>query len=113
MNKLKQIIRHGEVLLKQIKGLPKGAELKEASRSYIVAHSETGHHHVLEATKDFKIYSTLDGETFIEIPSIAKLRHAKTGKDVHKTHVIEPSVYKVVIKKEFSYFSGLLQRVRD
>lgn len=107
-----QIVRHGEVLMKPVEMLPVGSELKETSKKSIIAHSETGHHHVLEATKDFKIY-TLMGDTYIEIPSVAQLRHEKTGKDVHKTHKIAPAVYKVVIKKEFDYFQGALRAVRD
>jgi len=106
-----QIYRHGELILKP-DTLPKEAVLKEASKSYIVAHSETGHHHVLTATKDFKVYS-FNGETFIEIPTVGELKHAKTGKDIHKTHKIQPNVYKIVIKKEFDYFSGLMRQVRD
>lgn len=106
-----QIYRHGELLLKP-ETLPEGAVLSETSKNYIVAHSETEHHHVLTATKDFKIF-TFNGDRYIEIPTIAELSHQKTGKDVHKTHKVTPNVYKIVIKKEFNYFSGLLQRVRD
>lgn len=105
------IYRHGELLLKE-SVLPQGAVLEKTTKSHIIAHSETGHHHILEATKDFKIYS-FNGETFIEIPSVAQLRHKKTGKNVHKTHKVVPTVYKVVIKKEFDYFAGAIRNVRD
>lgn len=40
------IIRHGEVLLKPIDSLPEGAILEKTVKKEIVAHSETGHHHV-------------------------------------------------------------------
>lgn len=106
-----QIIRHGEVILKPSE-LPKEAVLTETSKKYIVAHSETGHHHVLEAKTDFKIF-TFNGERFIEIPTTAELWHQKTGKDVHTPHKVAPSVYKIVIKKEFDYFSKSLRKVRD
>lgn len=107
-----QIVRHGEVILKPVEFLPKEAVLKETTKKNIVAHSETGHHHVLEATKDFKIY-TFMGDNYIEIPSVATLIHEKTGKDVHTPHKIAPGVYKVVIKNEFDYFAGALRAVRD
>lgn len=106
------IYRHGELIMKSIKELPKDAILSETLKSKIVAHSETGHHHVLEATQDFKVY-TLMGDTYIEIPSIATLRHEKTGSHVHTPHKITPAIYKVVIKKEFDYFQGLTRLVRD
>lgn len=106
-----QIIRHGEVILKP-ETLPKNAVLEQSSKKYIVAHSETGHHHVLEAKTDFKIF-TFNGERFIEIPTVAELWHQKTGKDVHTPHKVAPSVYKIVIKREFDYFSKALRNVRD
>ena len=106
-----QIVRHGEVILYPTT-LPVDAVLSETLKKKIVAHSETGHHHVLEAKQDFKIY-TLMGDTYIEIPTVAELWHQKTGKDVHTPHNITPAVYKVVIKKEFDYFAGIIRDVRD
>lgn len=104
-------VRHGEVILKP-STLPKEAKLKIESKKYIVAHSETGHHHVLEAVKDIKVYSW-KGDTYVEVPELAELWHQKTGADVHKTHKIAPSVYKVIIKKSYNYFSKIMERVRD
>ena len=109
--KTPQIVRHGELLLKPTT-LPEGAILQQITKKFIAAHSETGHHHVLEATKDFKIYTHM-GDTYFEIPSVAELWHQKTGKDVHTPHKIAPAVYKSVIKKEFDYFVGALRAVRD
>lgn len=111
MKTVPQIVRHGEVILYPTT-LPTNAILKETTKKNIVAHSETGHHHILEAKQDFKIY-TLMGDTYIEIPTVAELWHQKTGKDVHTPHKIEPAVYKVLIKKEFDYFQGALRAVRD
>jgi len=106
-----QIVRHGEVILYPTT-LPVDAVLSKETKKEIVAHSETGHHHILEAKQDFKIY-TLMGDTYIEIPTVAELWHQKTGKDVHTPHKIAPAVYKVVIKKEFDYFAGAIRNVRD
>jgi hypothetical protein len=106
-----QIVRHGEVILYPTI-LPNKAVLSKETNKEIIAHSETGHHHVLEAKEDFKIY-TLLGDTYIEIPSVAELWHQKTGKDIHTPHKIAPAVYKIVIKKEFDYFEGIIRQVRD
>lgn len=108
----KHIVRHGEVLIKQIDSIPSGAKLEKAAKKYIVAHSETGHHHVLEAQKDFKIY-TWNGERYLEIPELAELWHQKSGKDAHTPHKISPGFYKINIKKSFDYFKGVMSRVRD
>lgn len=111
-----QIIRHGEVILKQTT-LPKNAVLQKEDSNIIVAHSETGHHHIL-SVKDkvdmskIKVY-VANGDTYLEVPQIAELWHQKSGKDTHTPHTITPAVYKVILKKEFDYFAGILRVVRD
>ena len=112
-----QIIRHGEVILKPISSLPKGAKLENTEHKIVVAHSETGHHHILEVRNKvdmskIKVY-TLKGETYLEVPEISELWHQKSGKDVHTPHEVKPSIYKINIKKEFNYYKGAMERVRD
>lgn len=112
-----KIVRHGEVIMKPVSELPKGAEMVKEAKEYVVAHSETGHHHVLSVKDktDFskiKIYSW-NGETYIEVPQIAELWHQKSGKDVHTPHKIAPSFYKIIIKKSYDYFQKAMTRVRD
>lgn len=110
MNK-PQIVRHGEVILKPT-SLPEDAKLEKETNKYIVAHSETGHHHVLESIDNYKVY-TWEGDTYIELGTVGNLLHEKVGKDVHTPHKIVPSVYKVVIKKSYDYFQKKMARVRD
>lgn len=110
-------IRHGEVILKPIAKLPKGAELKNEMKDVVVAHSETGHHHILSVKNKvdmskIKVYPW-NGETYLEVPEIAELWHQKTGSEIHTPHKVVPSIYKVIIKKEFDYFAGILKVVRD
>ena len=109
-----QIVRHGEVILKPVSELPKGATLIKEAKEYIVAHSETGHHHILKTAtkKPFGIYS-YEGKTYIGTIEDAMLVHAKTGQDVHTPHKIAPAFYEVVIKKSFNYYTKLMERVRD
>ena len=110
-------IRHGECLLKEVNVLPKGAKLVEEKSQIIVAHSETGHHHLLQV-KDkvdlskIKVYSW-NGETYLEVPAISELLHQKTGSNAHKTHTVSPAIYKVILKKEFDYYKGIMKQVRD
>lgn len=116
-NMNKHIVRHGEVVLKQVDSLPKGAELIEESNKYMVAHSETGHHHILEV-KDkvdmskIKVYMH-NGERYLEVPEMSELWHQKSGSDVHTPHKIVPGIYKINIKKHFDYFKGAMEAVRD
>lgn len=108
-----QIIRHGEVILKPIDKLPEEVKLISEEKKYIVAHSETGHHHVLITDlSKFKVYSW-NGETYLEVPEISTLLHEKTGKDVHTPHKVVPGIYKIIIKRSFDYFQKKMTQVRD
>jgi len=108
---MSNIFRHGEVVLVPVE-LPKEAQVSEKSKKYIVAHSETGHHHVLEATKEFTVF-TWNGERYIEVPEIAELWHQKTGSEVHTPHKIPAGTYKINIKKHYDYAQRKMAQVRD
>lgn len=114
-NQKTEIIRHGEVILKP-ETLPEGAILEKEVQEDIIAHSETGHHHVLTLEKTdmskMKFY-TFNGERYVEVPQVAELWHQKSGKDVHTAHKVAPAVYKIILKKEFDYFAKIIRQVRD
>lgn len=112
-----QLIRHGEVLMYPVKELPIGAILQDEKSSIVVAHSETGHHHVLRVkdkvdTSKIKVYAW-NNTTYLEVPELSELLHEKIGKDVHKTHTVNPGIYKINIKKEFDYYKGIIRAVQD
>lgn len=108
-----QIVRHGEIILKPIDALPEKANLVHTGKDYIVGHSETGHHHVLQLkTPSLRVYE-VDNELYLDVQDTGTLVHKKTGVDTHAPHKIVPGKYKVVIKKAFDYFIGALAKVRD
>lgn len=107
-------IRHGEVIFKKIDSLPQEAVLSEETNKKIVAHSETGHHHVLEATDLSKMkFYVWNDETYVEVPQMAELWHQKTGTDVHTPHKVGKGFWKIQIKKQYDYFTGAIKRVMD
>lgn len=103
-------LRHGEILLLPVTKLPKG-ELSQHTH-YIVGHSETGHHHVLESTEEFTILKAVDDSVWVEINRATKLVHKKQV-DKHKTLPVSPGKYQVIYKNEFNPFTQLIQRVQD
>jgi len=104
---MNKCIRHGEVMLVPISKNFRG---KEAT-TYIVGHSETGHHHVLESKTPFKVSET-DKRFVIELFEPAKLVHKKSV-DKHKTLHVAPGKYKVVYKTEYNPWEGVISRVFD
>jgi len=70
-------IRHGEAILLPTT-LPVEARLVEETNDYVVAHSETGHNHVLTLPdlSKVKIFTHM-GDRYLEIPVEGSLWHKK------------------------------------
>jgi hypothetical protein len=107
MSNMSKPIRHGECLLLPVTDEVAGTQ----HTSFIIAHSETGHHHVLESKKPFTI-SKSDKQFLIELFEPAKLVHKKTT-DKHKTLPVAPGKYKVIYKNEYNPFLQEIQKVLD
>jgi hypothetical protein len=107
-----QIIRHGENFIRKIDKLPKGKKL--SVNSFIIGHSETGHHHVLESKDQFTVIEpkNLDDNIFFELLGSGKVVHKKTV-NRHNDLGLAPGVYEVTHKKEYSPFTKLMEKVWD
>ncbi len=108
---MKKPIIHGENAIIPIDDMPEG---KITSHSkYIVGHSETGHHHVLQALKGNKFDILVqNGEIYFTNTLEAKITHKKAH-DIHETVVVAPGVYKVNRKTEYDPFGKVIRQVWD
>lgn len=104
--------RQGDVLIKQIKNLPKG--LKKSKDNFkervVLAYGEvTGHAHAFYNSKDVELLESNDiKETrrFLNIKTISELKHEE-----HNTLTFNPGIYEVIQQKEYSM--GQIKRVID
>ena len=104
-------IIHGENVLLPVAKLPKGK--KSTHKTFIVGHSETGHHHVLEAEKASKFDIIIKGEDmYVSSKQVTNLVHKKTH-DIHKTVKVQPGFYKVIRKNEYDPFQQVIRQVWD
>lgn len=103
-------IRHGEVLMQPVSEIPKGKSGHHTS--FIVGHSETGHHHVLESKTEFEVTKISDDSIWVQIFEPAKLNHKKTV-NRHKDLVVQPGKYQVIRKKEYDPFEKVMREVWD
>lgn len=88
---MKQLpIEHGEIWLQPVKKMPKGK--KSQHNMFIVGHSETGHHHVLEASTEFDVIEGLH-DVYIELKTEGKLVHKKQV-EKHNTLTVTPGKHK-------------------
>ena len=93
-------------MLRRIAKLPDGAKPKAAKNGlFIVAHSETGHNHVIDAKPNVKWYGIDDSMvSYLEVieatdATEALLRHLR-GHDTHKTIVIPPGIFEIRRQRE-------------
>jgi len=98
----------GDLLIRRVKALP--ANLKAApvcDGTFIVAHSETGHNHVIDARPNVKVYDTEDPLlSYLEVINATDametlLRHLR-GHDTHETISIPPGIYELRRQREYT-----------
>lgn len=104
-----KIFRHGEALLVEVKSFPKAKT--EKTKSLIISHSETGHHHVIESETEID-WAKFRDQIFFEVKTDTPLVHKKTY-DKHNTITITPGIYKVIPKTEYDPFQKAVREVWD
>lgn len=102
-------VRHGEVALISVKEAIEGEKIK--SGDYILAHSETGHHHVLEGT-DFEVTKAEFDRVFVQIFNDTKLVHRKSF-DAHRALTLPPSLLERYEMVEYNPATKAIQTVKD
>jgi hypothetical protein len=123
MKTFASIAAQGEITIRRIGNLSKNCKLpsncvamKPQDGCYIVGHSETGHHHVID-TKGATI-GVMDHApegmrvlyAILEQPF--ELKHLRQH-DTHETLKGEPGVYEIRIGREFDPYAELARRQAD
>lgn len=94
----------GDVAYIQVEALPEGLTpaAPEEGR-YILGHSETGHHHVIEATPNVKVLRDPSDAVTAYLQVIqddVKLEHLRST-DTHEAHTIGAGLYQVLNGVEY------------
>lgn len=100
------VVQHGELVLKPIDAMPVGKT--KTVTDYAAAHSETGHHHVIEKGELLE----KNGERYLLIKETSKLFHKKTY-DIHETQYLAPGAYLLDERTEYDPFQKIVRRVFD
>lgn len=95
--------RQGDVYIKRVESLPEGLRIKSADHGqFIIAHSETGHHHVIDAVEGCEVFETDDPLTLymrvIESTEVV-LEHLRSF-DTHAPIKFTPGVYRFRLGRE-------------
>lgn len=112
-----RMLRHGEILMVALDELPANIEQVFQGKTYIVGHSETGHHHIAVAERKdaLTVYKPVGADSqdiYLRVSAPSRVEHKKTH-DKHKTIDLPEGVYLVRPKTEYDPFAKLIQQVRD
>lgn len=105
MKAFKDQAAQGDLLLTRIAVVPRQAvAVPRENGRIIVGHSETGHHHVIDADDAVTMYRLPEEiyEAFLVVRAPAVLRHLR-GFDTHEPIEIAPGTYRVRRQRERAY----------
>jgi hypothetical protein len=102
----------GDVGIRKIANLPDGLTAAKATDGvYIIAHSETGHHHVVkERAAQLLIDKTNAFISYLNVLDECELEHLRDF-DTHEPLTLEPGFYE--IKRQREYIPEGWRRVAD
>lgn len=112
MKTFENVCAQGDILIRKIDKLPDGVvEVAPENGVVIVTHSETGHHHVMEAPK-VKMYQLPDSimDCLLVVDQPAALEHLRAH-DTHEPIMFQPGNYHV--RRQREYTPEGLRRVED
>ena len=91
----------GDVYFERIDSMPPGVELAGTERgNYVVAHSETGHHHVIDSRNaQLFIDQTNSFIAYLKVLKPCELKHLRDF-DTHEALAFEPGIYRVRRQRE-------------
>jgi hypothetical protein len=107
----------GDLFIFLVSSLPKNAKPVEAENGvFVVAHSETGHNHVIEAKPNVQLFTTGDPMiSYLEVVEATDaaetlLEHLRSF-DTHESIKINPGIYE--IRRQREYVPEGWRRVED
>jgi len=108
MKTFKNCAAQGDLIIRRIDALPKDAKPVASERGkFVVAHSETGHDHVIKESPNVKLYSTGDPMiSYLQVVEAADatealLEHLRSF-DTHETIAIPPGNYEIRRQREYT-----------
>lgn len=104
----------GDLYVERLDEMPEDIELidmQPEGAHYVVAHSETGHHHVLP-TKEVKVFNVknMPFVSFAKVEAPVRLDHHR-HQDQHGSMLLQPGIYKFT--RQHQVTPEGLQRVVD
>jgi len=113
MLKFDKIAAQGELTIMLLPRVPKniGVVVKAENGKLIVGHSETGHHHVVDA--DCATLTRIDEFTaYLNVSKPTQLNHLRDY-DTHPAIALQPGMYRFQTGREFDPFEDVIRALMD
>lgn len=98
--------QQGDVLLRKLAVLPKGARTTLSKGRCVLAHGESGHSHVVEDDEAELIQ--IGERLLLTITKNTPVKHEE-----HSTRTLSPGIWEISGVREFDWFSKMIRRVLD
>ena len=108
MKTFKNCAAQGDLLIRRIDTIPSGAEKAESTNgNYVVAHSETGHHHVIADRPNVTLFTSDDPMvSYLQVVEATDetevlIEHLRSF-DTHESISISPGIYEIRRQREYT-----------
>lgn len=108
MKTFKNCAAQGDLLIRRINALPKDAKpVAGDNGKFIVAHSETGHNHVIAERTNVRLYTTGDPMvSYLEVVEATDaaetlIEHLRSY-DTHESIAVPPGVFEIRRQREYT-----------
>lgn len=98
----------GDLLIRRVEKLPANLTASLESNRYIVAHSETGHHHVIDVAPNVKFYpsKSFDKPSYLEVIEATDatevvIRHLRLF-DTHESIKVPAGFFEIRNQREYT-----------
>lgn len=93
-----KVFRQGDVLIRQIKSIPKTAKKQEVEGRIVLAYGEvTGHAHAIHDLESVDVFVSESGAMYLAVKQESTLQHEE-----HGTIALPTGNYERVLQKEYS-----------
>lgn len=99
MNKIQ--IAQGDLLIEKIETIPENLTAVKSEDNHVLAHSETGHHHIVSAEKVNYYPANDEFFGYLDVKQEAQIIHLR-GFDTHAPINLKEGKYKVTRQREYT-----------
>jgi len=89
----------GDVNLFRVDEIPQALKAAPKASEYVLAHSETGHHHVIDGNA-VRVFKEDEFISYLEVTQPATVRHLRSF-DTHAPITLPPGKYRVTRQREY------------